>query len=42
MMKASLGSAGMTGCLINFKYIMFGQSSSWMENSVSAGNVADL
>lgn len=25
MMEASLGSAGMTGCLINFKYIMFSQ-----------------
>lgn len=42
MMKASPGSAGMTGCLINFKYIMFSQPNSCMENTVSAVNVADL
>lgn len=41
MMKASLGSAGMTGCLINFKYVMFSQPNSWMENTVSAVYVAD-
>lgn len=42
MMKASLGSAGTTGCLTNFRYIAFAHLNSWMENRASAANVAHL